>query len=236
VTDPSNPDDLFSLPLYRFIEARDQMAARLNAAGREDEAAAVAKLRKPSIAAWALNRAARNHPEAVKRLISSHQALRTAKSGSALQEASSERQKAVAELSALATAELTAEGRPVAGTTRDKINSTLLAVAADTSGEEDLAAGRLVRDIEPSGGGWGDLGLTPSAPPDPGAKAKTAAEKARARANKLLQEAEAAEQQVERAEKALEDARARADGAKAAATQAAAEAAEAEAAASRTQG
>ena len=234
MTDPSHPDDLFSLPLDQFIGARDQMASHLAAEGRDDEAAAVAKLRKPSIAAWALNRAARNHPDAVKRLTASHQALRVAKSATALQEASSERQKAVAELTALAAAELSAEGRTVAGTTRDRISSTLLAVAADPAGEEDLASGRLVRDIEPSGGGWGDLGLTPSAPPDPGAKARSAAQKARDRADKLLHDAEAAEQQVERAEKALEDAMKRADQTRAAATQAAAEAAEAEAVASES--
>jgi hypothetical protein len=236
VTEPNHPDDLFSLPLEEFISARDQMASRLATEGKDEEAALVAKFRKPSIAAWALNRAARNHPDAVRRLIASHEAVRTARSATALQEASGERQKAVSELTALATAELTAEGRPVAGTTRDRINSTLLAVAADPAGEEDLVAGRLVRDIEPSGGGWGDLGLTPSAPPDPGAKARTAAEKARAKADKLIREAEAAAQQVERAEKALADARARADTARAAATEATAEAAEAEAAASETQG
>lgn len=229
--DVPQPDDLYSLPLGQFIAARDRLAARLAEEGQTDEAATVAKLRKPSVAAWALNRASRHRPEAVDRLVASHQRLRSASSVELLHEASEERRKAVAELETVALAELTADGRRVSGQTKDRITSTLLAVATDPQGEEDLAAGRLVREIELSGAGWGDIGLAPVPAEEPAARAKAAAERARARADRLRKEAENAGQQVESAQRALTEAKRRAKEAKARADQAAAEAQEAEAAA-----
>jgi hypothetical protein len=224
------PDDLYSLPLEQFIAARDRLTARLAAEGQTDRAATVAKLRKPSVAAWALNRAARNRPDAVERLVTSHHRLRAASSTELLHEASEERRQAVAELEAVALAELTADGRPTSGAIKDRIASTLLAVATDPQGEEDLAAGRLVREIELSGAGWGDIGLAPLPAEDPAVRAKVAAERARARADRLRTEAESAEQQVELAQRALIEAKRRAKEAKARAEEAAADAQEAEAA------
>jgi hypothetical protein len=136
----------------------------------------------------------------------------------------------VAELEAVALAELTADGRPTSGAIKDRIASTLLAVATDPQGEEDLAAGRLVREVELSGAGWGDIGLAPLPAEDPAVRAKVAAERARAQADRLRTEAESAEQQVELAQRALIEAKRRAKEAKARAEEAAADAQEAEAA------
>jgi hypothetical protein len=225
-----HPDDLYSLPLEQFIAARDRLNARLAAEGQTDQAMTVAKLRKPSVAAWALNRASRTRPDAVERLVASHHRLRAASSTELLHEASEERRKAVVELEAVALAELTADGRPISGTIKDRIASTLLAVATDSRGEEDLVAGRLVREIALSGAGWGDIWLAPLPAEDPAVRAKAAAERARARADRLRSEAESAEQQVELAQRALVEAKRRAKEAMARAEEAAAEAQEAEAA------
>jgi hypothetical protein len=228
------PDDLYSLPLEQFIAARDRLTARLAAEGQTDQAATVAKLRKPSVAAWALNRASRHRPDAVERLVASHHRLRAASTAELLHEASVERRKAVAELEAVALAELRADGRPVSGPIKDRIASTLFAVATDPRGEEDLAAGRLVRELELSGAGWGDLGLAPVPAEEPAVRAKAAADRARARADRLRNEAESAERQVELAQRALTEAKRRAKEAKARAEEAAAEAQEAEAAVGKT--
>jgi hypothetical protein len=225
-----HPDDLYSLPLDQFIVARDRLTARLAAEGQTDQAATVAKLRKPSVAAWALNRASRHRPDAVERLVASHHRLRAASSAELLHEASERRRKAVAELEAVALAELTADGRPISGAIKDRIDSTLLAVATDPRGEEDLVAGRLVREIELSGAGWGDFGFVPVPEEDPAVRAKAAAERTRARADRLRNEAESAEQQVELAQRALVEAKRRAKEAQARAEEASAEAQEAEAA------
>jgi hypothetical protein len=228
--DVPQPDDLYSLPLEEFIAARDRLTAHLAAEGLTDQAATVAKLRKPSVAAWALNRASRNRPDAVERLVTSHLRLRAASSTELLHEASEERRKAVAELEAVALAELTADGRPISGPIKDRIASTLLAVATDPRGEQDLVAGRLVREIELSGAGWGDIGLAPVPAEDPAIQAKAAAERARARADTLRNEADGAERQVELAQRALTEAKRRAKEAKARAEEATVEAQDAEAA------
>jgi len=223
--DVSQPDDLYSLPLDQFIGARDRLADRLSVEGRADEAAAVARLRKPSVGAWALNRASRRHPENVKQLLASHERIRSARSAEVLQEASRERQRAVSELEAQAAAELAEAGRPVSGSMRDRIAKTLLAIATDPDGEQDLAAGRLVREIEPSGEGWGAIaGWDPSPAPKPPVKTRSAADRARSQADKLRLEATRAEQRVEMAERALSEARQRAQDARARAAAAEAEA------------
>jgi hypothetical protein len=231
----SQPDDLYSLALEEFIAARDRLMARLTAEGQNGLAASVAKLRKPSVVAWALNRASRNHPEAVEGLVASHRQLRAAKSAELLKEASEERRRAVSELEALAEAELAADGHPVSGQTRNRIASTLLAVATDPKGEEDLAAGRLVREIEPSGGGWGDIGLTPSPTQQADDRPSAIVQRARARAERLGEQAESAERQVELAQRALSEAKRLAKETRARANRALAEAEEAEGAAKKKQ-
>ena len=115
------------------------------------------------MAAGALNRAARSNPELVGRLIDSHKMLRQARSRQAVEEASVTRRRAVAALTDAAMAELDKGSLQ----TRDRVNRTLLAVATDASGEADLAAGTLVRELEPSGGGWGEMELPPVPEPDP---------------------------------------------------------------------
>jgi hypothetical protein len=224
----SHPDDLYTLPLDDFTGARERLAERLRADGEDDRAASVAKLRKPSVAAWALNLAARERPDLVERLVASHRKLRQATSAELLQEASRDRQEAIAELTELSLAQLIAAGRPTTPTTRDRINSTLLAVATDGEAEKDLAASRLVRELEPTGGGWGEIGLEPPSTKDPKSRERAAAERARSRAEKLEAEAGKAAKRLQQAERALDEAKRRVRETRAAADQAESEAREAE--------
>jgi hypothetical protein len=216
--------DLYILPLDQFTAARDELAQLLRSEGDPEEAKTTAKLRKPSVAAWALNRAARSNPEAVSRLVDSHRKLRQAGSRQEVEEASVARRQAVAALTDAAMSELDKGSLQ----TRDRINRTLLAVATDAQGETDLAAGTLVRELEPSGGGWGEMELPLLPEPDPAEQAALALEEARERARKLEAEADDAESQVETAKQALAEARRRAKQARLAADKAAAEARQAE--------
>ena len=216
--------DLYTLPLGQFTAARDALAHRLKEEGDADEAKRVAKLRKPSVAAWALNRAAQSHPELVSRLVDSHRMLRQAGSRQAVEEASVTRRQAVAALTDAAMAELDSGSLQ----TRDRVTRTLLAVATDAEGEADLAAGTLVRELEPSGGGWGEMELPPMPEPDPAEQVARAADQARERARVLEIEANDAESQVETAKQALAEARRRAKQARSAADKAVEEARQAE--------
>ena len=221
---PSEASDLYILPLDEFTAARDALAERLKAEGDPDEAKRVATLRKPSVAAWALNRVARSHPELVSRLIDSHKMLRKAGSRQAVEEASVTRRQAVAALTDAAMAELDKGSLQ----TRDRVNRTLLAVATDAEGEADLAAGTLVRELEPSGGGWGEMELPPVPEPDPAEEDARVADEARERAAALEIEAIDAEAHVETAKQALAEARRRAKQARSAADKAVEEARQAE--------
>lgn len=223
----ADPADLYSVPLDRFIAARDALAAWLRSQNRGDEADRVGKLRKPSVVAWALNRASRSNPKLVERLRETHRLLREAGSPEAMRSASEERRQVVSAMVEAAVGELRADGRPDSPGTRDRINSTLLAVATDAEGEADLVAGRLSRELEPSGAGWGEMGLAP-VPVDPRRGALAAAEQARARADRLEREAAAAERQLEIAERAVKEARRRAKTARALSKEASAEADQAE--------
>lgn len=229
--DVSEVSDLYTLPLDQFTAARDRLVERLVAEGEVEEAKRVGKLRKPSVAARALNLTSRHNPEMVSGLMESHRMLREAGSRQAVEEASQMRRSAVAALTEAAMTELGADGRGGSLQTRDRINRTLLAVATDAQGEADLAAGTLVRELEPSGSGWGEMELPPPPTPDPSQQAARAAEQAQDRAEKLAMEAVEAEAQLEAAKQALIEARSRAKKVRAAADRAAAEAFEAEGAA-----
>jgi len=58
-------DALFAMDASEFIAARDREAKELRAAGRGDDAAIVKGLRKPTVAAWALNQVVRAQPDAI---------------------------------------------------------------------------------------------------------------------------------------------------------------------------
>jgi hypothetical protein len=140
--------------------------------------------------------------------------LREANSVEEMQSASEARRRAVSGLLEAAVGELRADGRPDSPQTRDRINSTLLALATDPEAEAQLEEGRLARELRPSGAGWGEMGLTPI-PVDPNQGAVAAAAQARARADRLETKAADAERRLEIAERAVKEARRRAKAARA---------------------
>ena len=226
----SDASDLYSVPLDQFTAARDRLAEWLRSEGRGEEAAAVGKLRKPSVAAWALNRASRSNPELVERLVESHRQLRKATSMEGIQPASEARRQAVRALVDEAVGVLHADGRTVSSQTRERITSTLLAVATAPEGEAQLGEGRLIKELEPSGTGWGEMGLTPI-PVDPRRGLLVAAERARTRAEVLQKQVGEAERRLEVAQEAVKEAKRRVKATRAQLQEASAEATLAEEAA-----
>ena len=67
MSEPDGVDALYGLALDEFVPARDALAKRARAEGRREDAAAIAALRKPSVAAWAANQAIRSQPRAAPR-------------------------------------------------------------------------------------------------------------------------------------------------------------------------
>jgi hypothetical protein len=154
----SEDNDLYGLPLADFTKARDELARRLRREGRRDEAEDVKALRKPTVAAWALNQLARRRPGDVERLLATGERLREAQEALlaggdrvALQRASAEERDLVDKLTRDATA-VAGEARTSAtGSLEERIRGTLRAAALDRQTAGELAAGRLVREREAAG-------------------------------------------------------------------------------------
>ena len=151
------PEELYGLPLEEFTPARDALAKELKAAGRKEEAAEVKALRKPSLAAWALNRAARDQPDAVEALRSAgadlRQAQQEALSGDAgrLREASRALSDEIDRVATLAADALRSAGRPATAAQQEKLASTLRTAAVDDGAGEALARGVLADELGATG-------------------------------------------------------------------------------------
>ena len=150
--------ELYGLPPGEFTRARDARVKELRKQGEREAAEAVKALRKPTVAAWALNQLARTRSKDVERLIAAGEELRSAQEEllggggrSAFQEAAGAERELVAELSADATT-LASEAGERGGGLREKVAETLHAAALDEETAEELRAGRLTREREAIGG------------------------------------------------------------------------------------
>jgi hypothetical protein len=171
-------DALYAGPAEEFIAARDALVKELRAAKEKDGAATVKALRKPTVAAWAVNRVAHTHRDDVRELIdvgdalrAAHDALLEGQGDGAVREATGRRRSMVADLTDRAVAELanTSGGSAAAAEgQRDAISHTFDAAVADPEAAAAVLAGRLVKELQaPSGFGgglvFGDVAAAPRA-------------------------------------------------------------------------
>jgi hypothetical protein len=174
-------DGLYGLPLDEFIGARDALAKELRAAGDRDGAAAVKALKKPSVAAWAVNQALRTQGKAARELWQAGDALAAAQeailggkgSGADLRAATERERAAVEPLVDAARGLLTASGGDLSETTIERVRQTLHAGAIDPDAREEIASGRATRERAPQGLFGG--GEAVPAPPAPKREGKAAA-------------------------------------------------------------
>ena len=153
--------------LYRgspegFIAARDSLVKRLRDEGRDEDAAGVKKLRRPTTGAWALDGLADRAPDEIRELLDAGaqlaRAQRDALSGrdpQALRDATAVRRALVAKLSDIAAGLLCEAGRAPDPHLED-IRGTLEAASVDEDVAERLRTGTLDRTVLPSAG-FGDL-------------------------------------------------------------------------------
>lgn len=160
--------ELYALPPGEFTRARDERAKALRKAGERSAADAVKALRKPTVAAWALNGLSRRHGKDLDRLLAAGGKLRAAQEEllaggdrSAFQQAASKERELVAELTGDALKLVADAGeRPGAGLD-EKLSATLHAAALDEETADELRSGRLTREREAIGG---FAALAPGAP------------------------------------------------------------------------
>jgi hypothetical protein len=152
-------DELYALPPGEFTSARDERAKALRKDGRREEADAVKALRKPTVAAWALNQLARRRPKQVEGLVAAGEDLRAAQDEllagghrKAFQSAAAAERDQVAKLAQEAVTLAAEDGERASPALTEKIAATLHAAALDEETAEELRAGRLVREREAIGG------------------------------------------------------------------------------------
>jgi hypothetical protein len=176
---------LYGLPLDAFVPERDALAKRLRAEKRRDEADEIKALRKPSVAAWAVNQAVRSQPKVARALWDAGDALVAAQEdllggrgdAAGLRAAAEGERAALDALLDAARGLLTSEGRDLGEGTIERVRETLHAAAIDPAAREDVAAGRATRERAHSGlGAFGEVTVRPSAPRSAGAPAATPAQ------------------------------------------------------------
>lgn len=159
-------DDLYGLPLDRFVPERTALAKELRKSGRREEAGEVAALRKPSVAAWAANQLVRTQRRAVDELFEAGDALRAAQDqviagrgdAGSLRSAVARERAAVDALIDSARGLLSTDGHELSPSIVDRVGETLHAAALDDDARALLGGGRIERELRHVG-----LGMAPGA-------------------------------------------------------------------------
>jgi exonuclease VII small subunit len=236
---PSPPDTaapdaeaerLYGLDPEEFVAARDAAAKALRGDGRRAEAAAVAKLRKPSVAAWVVNRLARDEPELVEALLAAGAKLREVQLAGG---SPSELRTAIEHETSALDALMRPAGRIARGsgsgrdTALERARETLHAAALDPDLADHVRRGVIVREGQAIGfplgaalperaarapatapGGKAARGAEPEPAPVPDEVAAKRLERAAAAAATAAAKLDRAEQGLERASGELSEAKA----------------------------
>ncbi|MGW4089434.1 hypothetical protein [Nocardia sp. NPDC004750] len=200
--------DLYGLAPAEFVAARADRAAAAKQSGDKQLAAAIGKLRKPTLTAWAANLLSRAAPEDVAALLRLAAALAAAQrklSAEQLRDLTAQRQQLVNALAKKAGALAAEHGHPVGENVVREIGQTLTAALADRDVADRLRAGTLATAASYEGFGPSGPGLL--AVPEPATRPGRAA---------VRQPDDSARRELREAEEALETARAEEDSAGAA--------------------
>lgn len=152
-----DPDELYALPPEEFTAARDGLVRAAKAESASERVATLKSLRRPSVAAWLVNRLAREQGELLERLLTLGPALAQAQSSGDADDLRTLGRQRRELVEAVAGAAVTAVGRSISGAVRDEVAGTLEAALADPATAEAIRTGRLVRALSYAGFGEVDL-------------------------------------------------------------------------------
>jgi hypothetical protein len=219
--DPLDP--LFEVPLDEFVGVRNELARRLRKEGRDEQAAEVAALRRPTVPVWVVNQLARRQRRDVDLLLDAGHRLRAAQAESkpeeardAFAKARDAEREAMRRLRAGAEELLAAERGTASPALVDRVLATLRAAAVSEEGRELLARGRLTKELETTGFELA-ASLVPKRKAAAPAKrpkleaARTELERARKREREATRRLQAAERRAEEAQAKLGEARGEAE-------------------------
>jgi hypothetical protein len=200
------PRDLYGLPLERFVPERSALAKALRQEGRREQAAEVSALRKPSVAAWAVNQLVRTQGRAIDALYEAGDRLQQAQAGliagradaQALRESMVRERAAVNELVEKARGLLSSQGHELSPTTLERVSETLHAAALDEDARAEVRDGCLHKELRHVGLGSGGA-PPPASKPTRGRESKPAPRNGARRDAQRLSAARKAEADARRA-------------------------------------
>jgi hypothetical protein len=211
-----DPSDLYGLPFERFITERDALARRLRTEGKREEATRVSRLRKPSLAAWAVNQLVRTQRRDVDRLFKAGDALQKAQADllkgrgdpTKLRRAVEAERGATEKLLARAAGLLSSDGNELTPARLEQVSETLHAAALDDDARGRVKDGCLERELRHVGLGamTGTVTAAPSRRTEPKQSAPADAARREARQTEAR-----ARREMERTAKALQTAQERRD-------------------------
>jgi hypothetical protein len=201
---------VYAADLDDFVKERSAAVKELRGHGERGEAAAVAKLPKPSVAAWIVNRLARAEPGSMGGLLDAGARLRDVQLGAG--SAADLRDASQAQEDALRSLMRAAErvGGSATSATLDRVRETLHAAALDAELAEQVRRGVLRREQRAVGFPMGLAMPEKRRRPAPAAEAKTNSAPARkaAEPERAAPRDEVAAKRQERAAAAAERAQA----------------------------
>lgn len=177
---------LYAVEPSAFVAARTEAARAARDAGDRELAAAIGKLRRPSVAAWALNLLARDDVAGLARLVALGEEMREAQRqlrGEAMQRLSRERHEVLAALKRRARKLAADAGHPLGTEAAHQVQQTLGAALVDPDAAQEVRAGRLVTPL--SYAGFGPAVVPP--PPSPQPEGEHPAGRAAPQEDKLTQ-------------------------------------------------
>lgn len=214
--------ELLRVPLGDFVTERRRLAVQAREDGETGLATAILALRKPSVAAWALNVLAAHRPDLLGDLERLGSALGEAQRGgdaSALRALSADRRSLVANLVDATVEASAAAGATLSASVTETVRQSLQAASADADVAAQVSSGRLTDAPTSTGAGWGGVvggartggGDAPTGPSAgrPNADDTTEAEASGAvddRRRRLLVRLEAAERAAASADRESEEA------------------------------
>lgn len=208
---PDEAEKLLAAAPDEFVAERERLARKLRDEDRPDDAAAVAGLRKPNVVVFAVNRAARDRPQAARDAAKAALRVKKTQVGNqpdAFKQALADLDAALDLLADVAVAHVAPRGKAPTDAMRRRVRDLLRSAVADDDAREALARGALTGELEAVGFSPFS-GMTPA--PSKG-RAKTASgptraeledAKRREREQALRGELAAAEQRLREAENAL---------------------------------
>ena len=147
-------DELYGLAPEEFTAARDEQVRAARSAGNRRLAAALGRLRRPTVSAYVLNLLVRGQPEVGEQLVALGEELRRAQqelSGSALRQLATQRAQLVGVLVRSARKIAAEAGHPVSQAVAYELEQTLHAALADPDVAAEVGSGRLTRAASRTG-------------------------------------------------------------------------------------